>query len=162
MDNKNLLNNLNEQYNFELESAYIYRAMAHWCEINSWSGYANFLYKQEAEELEHADKLKAYLLDLGYNVKLKAIAEPKSEYDSLEDIFKSALEHEKLVTSRIRMLFEEARDINDYATEDLLRWYISEQVEEEASFNDIIERLERINGSMSGLYIFNNEMAARQ
>ena len=162
MDNKNLLNNLNEQYNFELESAYIYRAMAHWCETNDWSGYAHFLYRQEAEEIEHADKMKSYLFEVGYNVKLKAIAEPKSDYTSLEEIFKTALEHEKLVTSRIRKLSAEAREIGDYASEDLLHWYITEQVEEEASFNEIITRLERIDGSMSGLYIFNNEMAARQ
>ncbi|MDL2310523.1 ferritin [Peptostreptococcaceae bacterium OttesenSCG-928-C18] len=162
MDNKNLLNNLNEQYNFELESAYIYRAMAHWCEINDWPGYAHFLYRQEAEEIEHADKLKAYLLSLGYDVKLKAIAEPKSDYNSLEEVFSTALEHEKVVTSRINKLYIEAKEVGDFATEDLLRWYITEQVEEEDSFNAIIVRLKRIDGSMPGLYIFNNEMGARQ
>lgn len=162
MDNKKLLENMNEQYNFELESAYIYRAMAHWCEINDWNGYANFLYKQEAEEIEHADKFKDYLLEVGYDVRLKAIGEPKSEYKDLEEIFKAALEHEKIVTSRIRKLFDEAREIGDYASEDLLSWYITEQVEEEASFEAIVTRLERIDGSISGLYIFDGEMAQRQ
>lgn len=162
MDNKKLLGNINEQYNFEIESAYIYRAMAHWCEANDWNGYANFLYKQEAEEMEHADKFKEYLLDLGYDVKLKAIGEPKADYDGLEQIFKEALAHEKIVTSRIRKLFDEAREIGDYASEDLLSWYMTEQVEEEASFEAIITRLERVNGNMGGLYIFNNEMAQRQ
>lgn len=162
MDNKKLLDNMNEQYNFEIESAYIYKAMALWCEINNWNGYAHFFYKQEEEELEHADKLKDYLLEVGYNVKLKAIAEPQSEFKSLEEIFELAYDHEKLVTSRIKELYKEARNVEDYASETLLSWYVTEQVEEEDSFSGHIERLERINGDISGLYIFNNELLQRQ
>lgn len=162
MDNKKLLDNLNVQYNFEIESAYLYKAMAIWCDKNNWGGFANFFYKQEVEELEHAEKLKNYLLEVGYDLKLKAVAEPKAEYDSILGIFKEAYEHEKEVTKRIKELFKESREVEDYATEILLSWYITEQVEEEDSFVSLIERIERIDGHVSGLTILNNEMYARQ
>ena len=162
MDNKKLLDGINDQMNFEIESAYIYKAMAIWCDINNWKGYGHFLYMQEHEELEHAEKMKAYLLDVGYDVKLAQIAEPKNDYKSLEEIFETALEHEKLVTSRIKDLYKEAREVKDYATQIMLQWFITEQVEEEDSFEDINARLARINGSVPGLYMFERELAARQ
>lgn len=162
MDNKKLLDGINDQMNFEIESAYIYKAMAIWCDVNNWKGYGHFLYMQEQEELEHADKMKEYLLDVGYDVKLTQIAEPKNDYESLEEIFNTALSHEKIVTSRIKDLFKEAREINDYASEIMLQWFITEQVEEEDTFEDIIARLSRINGSVPGLYMFERELAARQ
>ncbi len=161
MDNKKLLDNMNEQYNFELESAYIYKAMALWCEINNWDGYAHFYYMQEEEELMHADKFRAYLLEVGYPVKLKAIGEPQSEFKSLQETFEIAYNHEKIVTSRIRKLYKEAREVDDFASESFISWFVTEQVEEEDNFSGYIERLKRINGDISGLYILNNELSQR-
>lgn len=162
MDNKKLLENLNVQYNFEIESAYIYKAMAIWLDKENWGGFANFFYKQEIEEIQHAEKLKTYLIEVGYDLKLKAVAEPQNDFNSIEEIFEIAYNHEKEVTSRINKLFRESREVEDYATEILLTWFVTEQIEEEDTFSGYIERLERINGNISGLTILNNEMYARQ
>ena len=49
----------------------------------------------------------------------------------------------------------------DHRVTSLLQWYVDEQVEEEDNFRGIIERLERINESWAGLYIYDAELGRR-
>ena len=72
-----------------------------------------------------------------------------------------ALAHEKLVTSRIHDLVKEAREEGDQRVLNLLAWFVDEQIEEEDTFSVLVERLERINGQWSGLYILDSEMSKR-
>lgn len=161
MDNKKLLELLNKQYNFEIESAYIYKAMSIWAAKENWPGVANFLHQQALEEMFHASKLQNYLLDIDYDVKLTAISEPKAEYSSLKEVFTEALEHEKQVTSNFMEIMKEAKEVSDYQTEIQAQWFLTEQVEEEATFNDLILTLERINDSAAGLFQFDAQLAQR-
>lgn len=162
MSNKKLLDLLNKQYNFEIESAYIYKAMSLWAEKETWPGVANFLHQQAQEEMFHASKLEHYLLDIGYDVKLTKLAEPKAEYKSLLEVFKEALDHEKQVTSNFVEIMKEAKDASDYQTEIQAQWFLTEQVEEEATFDELILTLERINDSAAGLFQFDAQLAQRK
>ena len=49
----------------------------------------------------------------------------------------------------------------DRATENMLRWFVDEQVEEEATVDEIIHKLKMVGDSGSGLYMFDRELAAR-
>ncbi|WP_300410874.1 ferritin [Lagierella sp.] len=162
MDNKKLFKKLNKQYNFEIESAYIYKAMALWAEKENWHGIANFMTQQALEELSHAKRLEGYLLDMDYDITLSGVPEPKAEYDSIMSVFKEALEHEKQVTSNFMEMMKDAKEVGDYQTEILIHWFLTEQVEEEATFNDHITTLERIKDSVAGLYQFDAMLAKRK
>lgn len=93
----------------------------------------------------------------------KTIEAPKADYDKdVLSIFKAALEHEKEVTRRIRELFDAAHEIKFYEVYTLLQKFIDEQIEEEATFDNIIAKLERTENSNAGLAILDHEMAQRQ
>ncbi|NLP35952.1 MAG: ferritin [Clostridiales bacterium] len=156
-----LYENLNEQMNFELESAYIYATMSAYLDQQNMKGMTHFIDEQVKEEMEHAGRIKKFLQETGHGVKYRPLNPGDGEFDSIEDVFKKALEHEKEVTSRINDLVKEARDEGDQRVLNLLAWFVDEQIEEEDLFGVIVERLERINGQWSGLYILDNEMANR-
>ncbi|MGI5950083.1 ferritin [Peptoniphilus sp.] len=162
MDNKKLLDMLNKQYNFEVESAIVYKGMSLWAEKENWPGVANFLEQQAIEELLHADRIENYLFALDYDIKIEAVPAPKSEFESVLEIFKEALEHEKQVTANFMEIMKEAKECGDIKTESQVYWFIDEQVEEEANFVDLITTLERIDNSPAALFQFDAELAKRK
>ena len=156
-----LYENLNEQMNFELESAYIYAAMSAYLDEQNMKGMVHFIDEQVKEEVSHADRIKNFLQETGYGVKYRPLDPGDGSFDSIEDVFKKALAHEKVVTSRIHDLVDQAREEADQRVRNLRAWFVDEQIEEEDSFGVIVERLERINGQWSGLYILDSELAKR-
>lgn len=152
---------LNNQFNFELESGYIYLAMSAYCKDQAMDGFAHFFFKQAEEEFEHAMKFYEFIFELQGKVEYAAIPKPKVEYKTFKEVFSTALEHEKEVTRRIKELVRLADEENDYDAHEFLQWFIAEQREEEDTFTGIVTRLERINESWNGLYIFDRELAKR-
>lgn len=151
---------LNDQMNFEYESAYVYKAMAAYTDSLDLDGFTHWFDGQVHEEIEHGEKMKHFLQEVGYDVRYKAIPEPKHDYESLLEVFKAALDHEKEVTKRIHEIAEAARE-EDPRVYSFIQWYIDEQVEEEDSVAKIITRLERINGNWGGIYILNGQLGRR-
>ena len=78
------------------------------------------------------------------------------------DVFQKALAHEKVVTSRIHDLVDQAKEENDQKVLNLLHWFVDEQIEEEDKFSTIVERVERIKDSWAGLYQYDSIMAERK
>lgn len=156
-----LYDNLNEQMNFELESAYIYAAMSAYLDTLNMRGMTHFMDKQVHEEMEHAAKIKKFLQETGYGIKYRSLNPGDGRYDSIEDVFKKALAHEKVVTENINKLVVQAREEGDQRVLNLLAWFVDEQIEEEDTFGVLVERLERIAGQWGGLYILDNELGAR-
>jgi len=156
-----LYEHLNEQMNFELESAYIYATMAAYLDKLNMKGMTHFLEEQVKEEMGHAAKIKKFLQETGYGVKYRPLDPGNGEFDSIQDVFSKALEHEKKVTSRIHDLVKEAREEGDQRLLNLLARFVDEQIEEEDTFSTITERLERINGAWNGLYILDGELGRR-
>ncbi len=155
-----VLDLLNDQMNFEYESAYVYKAMAAYTDSLDLDGFTHWFDGQVHEEIEHGEKMKHFLQEVGYDVRYKAIPEPKHDYESLLEVFKAALDHEKEVTRRIHEIAEAARE-EDPRVYSFIQWYIDEQVEEEDSVAKIITRLERINGNWGGIYILNGQLGRR-
>ena len=155
-----VLDLLNDQMNFEYESAYVYKAMAAYTDRLELDGFTHWFDGQVREEIGHGEKMKNFLQEVGYDVRYKAIAEPQYDYESLVDVFKAALEHEKEVTRRIHEIAEVAKS-EDPRVYSFIQWYINEQVEEEDTVAKIITRLERINGNWGGIYILDGQLGAR-
>ena len=156
-----LYDGLNEQMNFELESAYIYATMSAYLDAQNMKGMTHFIDHQVKEEMEHAGKIKAFLQETGYGIKYRALNPGDGKFASIDEVFQKALAHEKVVTSHIHSLVKSAREEGKERVLNLLAWFVDEQIEEEDTFGVIVERLERINGAWNGLYILDNELGAR-
>lgn len=156
-----LNNAINDQINYEFYSGHIYLAMAAYCEAQDLPGFANFFKVQRQEEDFHAMKFFDYVNQRNGRVQLLPIEGPKNEYASVLDAFKAGLAHEETVTKRIYHLSDIAMDERDHASMSFLKWFIDEQVEEEANFDAIIKKLTRIKDDTSALYMLDSELAAR-
>lgn len=152
---------LNEQINAELHSAYTYLAMsAHFAE-NNFDGFAHWMSQQAQEEMAHAMRLYDYLLERGGHVELKAVAAPPKKFGTPLKIFETALAHEKKITGMIHALYDLARKKKDYATENHLNWFITEQVEEEDSAGRAVEQLKMAGDNMSALLLLDHRFGQR-
>lgn len=161
MINKKLEDQINYQINRELYSEYLYLSMAAYLENKGLPGMANFMIVQGQEERFHAMKFYKYLNERGGKVVLDAIEQPPVDWRSTLEVFEESLEHEGLVTSLINKLMDLAIEVNDHATRSFLNWYVDEQVEEEASFQALIDQLKLIDGKGNGLLMLDKELATR-
>ncbi len=152
---------LNEQINAELYSAYLYRSMAAYFEHNGLNGFANWMKAQAKEEEFHAEKFYNYINESDGRAIFLAIDAPPSEWDSPLAAFQDALGHEKEVTARINNLVNLANEEKDHATQIMLQWFVSEQVEEEDSVRQVIDELKLVNGTGGGMFMLNRELGQR-
>ncbi|MBT3208961.1 MAG: ferritin [Bacteroidetes bacterium] len=152
---------LNKQLNAELFSAYLYLSMSSFLATKNLSGFSNWMKVQFEEEQAHALKLYKYIIDRGGRVLLQQIESPKNEWTDVIDVFEDIFKHEQKITSMINELVNLSMEEKDHATVNLLQWYISEQVEEEATVSDILEQLNLIEGKGAGLFMLDREMKQR-
>jgi ferritin len=153
---------LNDQVTLELESAHQYLALSAWLECEGLPGMAHWMRMQSAEENEHAMKFFEFLVDRSASVKLGSLATPVSEFDSVIDVFKASLAAEERVTAAINNIYEIATDARDFASYPLLDWFVNEQVEEEATVQQIIDDLTRIEGNGFAMLMLDRELGGRQ
>ena len=161
MLSKNLYDAINAQINAELWSAYLYLAMSMDAETKGYKGVANWFYVQFQEEQDHARIFMNYLNSRDAKVTLLPIEEVPATWNSVLDMFKQTLEHEKKVTSLINNLAFIANDDRDFASITRLVWFIDEQVEEEESARDMIAAVEAVEDNKYGMYMLDKELAAR-
>lgn len=152
---------INDQLNFELYSAYIYYSMQSWFENQGMTGFANWMAVQVKEEMSHAQIMFNYVNERGGRVLLAGIAGPANDWKSPLHIFQTALEHEQIVTGRINKIMDLAIEIKDHATVQFLQWFVAEQVEEEASAGEIVNKLEWAQDAAGALYQIDKELGAR-
>lgn len=153
---------LNKQMNNEFEASKAYLAMAAYCEHKSYGGFANFYLQQAEEERFHGMKIYYYLNDRGVHAKFTSNAELKTEFSSILDTFESALIQEKAVTKSFYELTDLAWEEKEHATISFLKWFLDEQVEEEASFETHIDYLKRIQEDSNALFIYEKELGQRK
>lgn len=156
-----LHNAINAQVNAELWSAYLYLAMSLDAEAKGYKGVANWFYIQFQEEQAHARIFMNYLNSRDAKVELLPIDAVPSTWESVLEMFKQTLEHEKKVTSLIQNLVAIAKEDRDYASENRLIWFIDEQIEEEESARDMIFNLEAVEGNKYGMYMLDKDLASR-
>ncbi len=152
---------LNEQYHKEIYSAHMYLSMCSYFLDRDLDGFANYFKVQAQEELMHSEKQFNYMHEVDGKITMKAIAAPPNEFESIIDCFEKTLAHEKEVTKSIYSLVRQALDEGDFATHTFLQWFITEQVEEEASVKTLLKKLEMIGDNSSALYLLNDELSKR-
>ncbi|SIR50415.1 ferritin [Halanaerobium kushneri] len=152
---------LNKQINAELYSAYLYQSMAAYFEDKSLAGFARWMDLQAEEEMIHARKIYDFVNERGGRVILEGIDKPKSDWDSNLEVFEDSLAHEQKVTAMINDLVALADQENDYATHSFLQWFVDEQVEEEDSVGEIVDKLKLVGDSAQSLFMMDDKLAAR-
>ena len=152
---------LNEQINAELWSAYLYLSMSMDAEAKGLKGVANWFYVQWLEEQDHARILMNYINSRDGKVCLKPIEPVRTEWDSVLEMFQETLKHEKVVTGLINNLAAIAAADREFASSNMLVWFVDEQVEEEESARDMIFAAESVEGDKYGMYQLDKELAAR-
>lgn len=153
---------INLQINQELTASHNYLAMsAHFAAVNL-PGFSRWMELQHQEETLHAKRLFRYLLDRGGEITLGEIATPSSEYGSPPSVFELALEQEQANTKSINELYDLATKVNDHATKSHLQWFLDEQVEEEASIEEILGQLELAGDDSSALLFLDDKLGSRK
>lgn len=159
--NQKIIDALNRQIQEEFYSAYLYLAMSADCEVKDLGGFAHWLKLQYHEELEHAERIYAYIHDRGGVVKLEQIDQPRQSWESPQVLFEAALSHEQHITKCIYDLVELSQAQKDHATYSFLQWFVNEQVEEEKTVRDITQSIKLVEQSPGGLYMINRELGQR-
>ncbi|MBN1996341.1 ferritin [candidate division KSB1 bacterium] len=161
MLSKEMEKEINIQINKELYSAYLYMAMAAYFDNKNLSGFANFFQVQAQEEVFHAQKFYHYLFERGGRVVLEAIEKPQTDFKDVKAVFQQAYEHEQYVTSRINTLMNLAIKESDHASKAFLDWFISEQVEEEASMDSILQKIDLVGATGHGILMLDAQLGQR-
>jgi len=161
MLSEKLHKSLNSQMNYEFYSAHTYLAMAAYCTDESYDGFANFFLVQAEEERFHAMKFYTYLSNLGYRATIEGFSNPGNDLATVLDTFEKALQHEKEVTRRIYELSDIAFEEREHATIAFLKWFIDEQVQEEATFDTLIAKISRIKNDSNAIFMLDAALANR-
>jgi ferritin len=152
---------ISDQIVAELYSSYLYLSMAANFEQSDLPGFATWMKVQAQEETTHAMKFFDFVHERGGEVNLGAIDAPPKDWDSPLAVFKAAYEHECKVSGLIADLVHLAREEKDIATEIFLQWFVTEQVEEEASADAIVRQLQMIGDAKHGLFMLDRELGNR-
>ena len=152
---------LSDQVNAELYSAYLYLSMSAYAEDAGLNGIANWLYVQSREEMAHGIHMYQFILDRDAVPEFPAIDPPDTSFSGIDDVFDKVLAHERIVTAKINAIATLAMKENDHASYQFITWYVNEQVEEESTADDIIDRIKLIGEDKGKLLNLDNELAAR-
>ena len=151
---------INDQITAELWSAHLYLQMAYFLKSQGWDGFAHWMKVHSTEEKEHAMSMADFLTDRGGQVKLQMINLVPEGWGSVTEVFEHSLSQEKMVSKIINKIVLHAIEEQDFATENFFRRFVDEQVEEEALFAGIVDRMK--NGGNAGLLFLDKELGRRQ
>jgi len=161
MISKKMEKALNEQVNAELYSAYLYLSMEAYFKSLNLNGFATWMRVQTQEEIAHAMKIYGFIDERGGRITLKAIDGPQTKWDSPLALFKDVYKHEQKVTGMINNLVNLAIEEKDHATNTFLQWFVNEQVEEEASADQVVQQLKMMEKAPGGMFMLDRELGQR-
>ena len=161
MISKKMAEGLNDQLNKEFYSAYLYLSISASCSSHGFNGAAHWFFIQYQEENAHALKMFRYLNDQNVDIDLRIISAPEFENLSFIGAFKTSLEHEQKMTYQLNELSGHSFQEKDHATYNFLQWYVTEQVEEEAGLNQILDQIKIVGDNGHGLLTIDKELGAR-
>lgn len=160
--NQKIQDALNKQLNAELYSSYLYLSMSACLELKNLMGMANWMRTQAREELEHAMKYFDFIHERNGQVTLTQVDAPKTQWDSPLGVFENAYQHEQSISKTIHKIVDLSISENDHAANNFLQWFVTEQVEEEATVLLIVEKLKMIGDSGVAVFMLDAELGHRE
>ncbi|NNK68940.1 MAG: ferritin, partial [Flavobacteriaceae bacterium] len=149
---------LNEQVKYEAKASMQYLAMASWADENGYNGIAEFFYSQSVEEQVHMHKLVKFVNERGGHVIVPALDQPTEKFESLTELFDTFLRSEVFVTEKINEIIFACLEHKDYNVHNFMQWYVTEQLEEEATARALLDKLKIIGEDKSGHYLFDRDI----
>ncbi len=156
MLNKKIEDILNRQVEREGYSSLLYLSMASWAESSGYPGIAQWLYAQSNEELEHMLKFIHYINDRGGKAVIPGLDTPPSDWESVQALFEAVLKHEQFVTASINEIVTACIEENDHTTNNWVQWFVTEQIEEESSVQEILDKLALVG--QHNMYMFDRDI----
>ncbi len=156
MLNKKVEKKLVDQIEKEGYSSSLYLAMATWSEVNGMEGTANWMYAQSEEERMHMLKIVKYVNERGGQAIISGFDKPPSDFKNVKTMFEQVFEHEQKVTASINNIVEVCLNEKDFTTHNWLQWFVNEQIEEEASVSNILDKLKLLGDH--NLYLFDRDI----
>lgn len=150
---------LNNQVKMEAEASAKYLAMASWCDRNGYKNSAAYFLRQSDEERAHMLKIFGYIMTVGGTAVSPEVPAVKQEYASFRSVFEAALQSEITVTQSINRIVTASRKEEDYATENFLNWFVTEQIEEEDNARRAVELFDVIGEDGTGRYQIDKAVA---
>ena len=161
MLNRKIQDAFNKQLNAEMFSSYLYLSMAAYFESQNLKGMAHWMRLQAQEEHAHAMKFLDFINERGGRVLLTTVEGPKTEWESPLAVFEDSYKHECMVTGLINDLMELSIGEKDHAANVFLQWFITEQVEEEASVQEIRDNLNSVGDNGALLFMIDQGLSGR-
>lgn len=156
MLNKKLEDILNAQVQKEDYSSQLYLAMASWAENKGFSGVADWLYAQSDEERVHMLKFVKYINERDGVASIPGMDQPPAEFTNLPEMFDAVLKHEQYITKSINEIVAVCMEEKDFTTLNWIQWFVEEQIEEESSVKNIIDKLNLVGDK--NLYMFDRDI----
>ena len=156
-----VLAGLNRQISNEFAAEFTYLNMAGWFDNQSLTGFSAYMEKQAAEERDHALRIFQYVLDRNGRVGIGSVDGVPNDFDSAADVFHTALANEESVSESIKSLYELAVEARDRPTAIFLEWFLTEQIEEEKTFDDIVRRVELAADDPGALLMLDIELGGK-
>lgn len=151
----------NQQLNAELYSAYLYVSMSAYFDSTNLKGMASWMRIQASEEVQHALKFYNFIDERGGRVLLAPIDGPKTAWQSALEVFEETCEHEAKVTGLINELVDLSIKEKDHAANAFLQWFVTEQVEEEATPREIADKLKLAGNHAGALFMIDQQLGQR-
>ena len=145
----------------EIYSAQLYLAMGAYCDVKAFKGFGRWLRAQHEEELDHARKVLDHVVARGGSAALGAVAAPPREYGTIIQVFEGVLAHERKVTEAVHALYATAIAEKDTATQVFLQWFVDEQVKEEETATEIVDKLQMVGDRPSAALYLDKEYGKR-
>lgn len=149
---------LNGQVKFEADASMQYLAMASWADENGYNGIADFFYKQSEEERLHMTKLVKFINERSGKVVIPQLDKPRNDYSSINELFEAFLKSEMFVTQQVNHIIHKCLEYKDYNVHNFMQWYVTEQLEEEATARTLLDKLNIIGSDKSGHYLFDRDI----
>jgi ferritin len=143
LTNQKVIDAINEQVGYEFSASLQYYAIAAHFAAEALPQLATHFFKQAEEEKGHALRFIKYVVDAGGRVAIPAIDAPKSKFKTARDAVKLSFDQEVHVTRQINALVDLARKQNDHITINFLQWFLTEQLEEVSSMDNLLKIIER-------------------
>ena len=159
--NEKFQKQLNEQVTAEHQAALVYTQLAYELDRLSFDGMSSWMQAQADEERTHDQKFAQHLLDRDARVDIETVEMPSLKISTPLDAFEASLEHERKVSALIRDLVKTADEVGDIDSRNLLNFFLEEQIEEEATVSNIIDRIKLVGNDGSGLLRIDAELGNR-
>jgi ferritin len=158
MLNRKIESVLNAQVEKEGYSSNLYLAMASWAEVSGYAGIAEWLYKQSEEEREHMLRLIGYINERGGHAIVPVFNEPPVNQKSVTSMFEDILKHEQYISQSINEIVAACIEEKDYTTHNWIQWFVTEQIEEEAQVQAILDKLALVGET--NMYLFDRDIVS--